>query len=133
MLDAQPAARRLVSEGERARLLLEVTSAIVSHLSLGDLLRAMSACLRQFFNHDFASMVLYDEETGQLRVHAPDGVIASTTNPARPLSHAEAERAHIEEVLRQTKGVVGGKGGAAELLGLPISTLRDRMKKHGLM
>jgi transcriptional regulator with GAF, ATPase, and Fis domain len=53
--------------------------------------------------------------------------------PSRPLSLAEAERAHIEEVLRQTGGVVGGKGGAAEILGLPISTLRGRMKKLGLM
>jgi len=28
--------------------------------------------------------------------------------------------------------VIGGKGGAAEILGLPISTLRNRMKKLGL-
>jgi formate hydrogenlyase transcriptional activator len=49
-----------------------------------------------------------------------------------PVSLADAERAHIEEILRQTRGVIGGKGGAAELLGLPISTLRNRMKKLGL-
>ena len=49
-----------------------------------------------------------------------------------PVSMADAERAHIEEILRQTRGVIGGKGGAAELLGLPISTLRNRMKKLGL-
>jgi formate hydrogenlyase transcriptional activator len=55
------------------------------------------------------------------------------TAPADLLSLADAERAHIEEVLRHTKGVVGGKGGAAEILGLPISTLRGRMKKLGLM
>lgn len=53
------------------------------------------------------------------------------TAPA-PVSLADAERAHIEEILRQTRGVIGGKGGAAELLGLPISTLRNRMKKLGL-
>ncbi|HEV2762257.1 MAG TPA: sigma 54-interacting transcriptional regulator, partial [Pyrinomonadaceae bacterium] len=53
--------------------------------------------------------------------------------PSALLSLADAERAHIEEVLRHTKGVVGGRGGAAEILGLPISTLRDRMKKLGLM
>jgi len=35
-----------------------------------------------------------------------------------------------EEVLRQTRGVIGGKGGAAEILGLPISTLRNRMKNQ---
>ena len=53
--------------------------------------------------------------------------------PAALLSLADAERAHIEEVLRHTKGVVGGRGGAAEILDLPISTLRGRMKKLGLM
>jgi formate hydrogenlyase transcriptional activator len=52
--------------------------------------------------------------------------------PSRPVSLAEIERAHIEETLRQTRGVIGGRGGAAEILGLPISTLRHRMKKLGL-
>ena len=54
-----------------------------------------------------------------------------TAGPAL-VSLEDVERAHIEEILRQTRGVVGGKGGAAELLGLPISTLRHRMKKLGL-
>jgi formate hydrogenlyase transcriptional activator len=49
-----------------------------------------------------------------------------------PVSLEENERRHILEVLERTKGVVGGKGGAAEILGLPISTLRNRMKKLGL-
>jgi len=51
---------------------------------------------------------------------------------SKPASLEDVERAHVEEVLRQTKGVIGGKGGAAEILGLPISTLRNRMKKLGL-
>ena len=58
---------------------------------------------------------------------------AATAASNALLSLADAERAHIEEVLRHTKGVVGGRGGAAEILGLPISTLRGRMKKLGLM
>jgi formate hydrogenlyase transcriptional activator len=53
-------------------------------------------------------------------------------SPAKPTLLEDVERAHIEEVLRQTRGVIGGKGGAAEILGLPISTLRNRMKKLGL-
>jgi formate hydrogenlyase transcriptional activator len=52
--------------------------------------------------------------------------------PAKSSSLEAVERAHIEDVLRQTRGVIGGKGGAAEILGLPISTLRNRMKKLGL-
>jgi transcriptional regulator with GAF, ATPase, and Fis domain len=45
---------------------------------------------------------------------------------------AEAERQHISEVLQMTKGVIAGRGGAAEILGLPASTLRNRMKKLGI-
>ena len=67
-----PAVRRSVGEAERARVLLEVTSAVVSNLSLRDLLLAVSACLKRFFNHDVASIVLHEEEAGRLRVLALD-------------------------------------------------------------
>ena len=60
---------------------------------------------------------------------SPSGPTAVT---AKSSSLEDVERAHIEDVLRQTRGVIGGKGGAAEILGLPISTLRNRMKKLGL-
>jgi formate hydrogenlyase transcriptional activator len=52
--------------------------------------------------------------------------------PTRLVSMEEMERAHIEEVLRHTGGQIGGAGGAAEILGLPVSTLRSRMKKLGI-
>jgi formate hydrogenlyase transcriptional activator len=52
--------------------------------------------------------------------------------PARLVSMEEMERAYIEEVLRHTAGQVGGSGGASEILGLPVSTLRSRMKKLGI-
>lgn len=65
----------LERERDRLRLLLEVSNAVVTNLSLKDLLLAVSACLRRFFNHDFASVVLYDEEQGQLRVHALDAQV----------------------------------------------------------
>ncbi|HEY6902412.1 MAG TPA: sigma-54 dependent transcriptional regulator [Puia sp.] len=44
----------------------------------------------------------------------------------------ENERDHIIEVLRNCKGKVAGKGGAAELLGINISTLNSRIKKLGI-
>jgi formate hydrogenlyase transcriptional activator len=69
--------RRSVGESERAQIMLEVTSAVVSNLSLRDLLLAVSACLKQFFNHDFASIVLYEEGAGLLRIHALDAPTAS--------------------------------------------------------
>jgi formate hydrogenlyase transcriptional activator len=34
--------------------------------------------------------------------------------------------------LQRTQGTIAGKGGAAEILGLPPSTLRDRMKRLGI-
>jgi len=45
---------------------------------------------------------------------------------------AEAEREHISEVVEITNGLIAGKGGAAEVLGVPPSTLRNRMKKLGI-
>jgi DNA-binding NtrC family response regulator len=42
------------------------------------------------------------------------------------------ERAYIADVLRHTHGRIAGPDGAAELLGLPASTLRHRLKKLGL-
>ena len=47
-------------------------------------------------------------------------------------SLAEAERQHIIRALDSVGWMVAGKGGAAELLDLPPSTLRSRMKKLGI-
>ncbi|MGC2432608.1 MAG: sigma 54-interacting transcriptional regulator, partial [Desulfobaccales bacterium] len=44
----------------------------------------------------------------------------------------EMERAHLIKVLSLTKGVVGGKHGAAAILKVPKSTLQYRLRIHGL-
>ena len=44
----------------------------------------------------------------------------------------EMEKRYIQKVLDHTNGIIAGKGGAAELLELPPSTLRSRMKKLGV-
>jgi len=44
----------------------------------------------------------------------------------------ENEKEHILKILKLVKGRIGGKGGAAELLGLPTSTLNSRIKKLGI-
>ncbi len=49
------------------------------------------------------------------------------------LSLEELERHHIRKVLERTGWVIRGKRGAAVLLGLPPSTLYDRMKKLGIV
>jgi formate hydrogenlyase transcriptional activator len=43
-----------------------------------------------------------------------------------------AEREHILRVLRETKGMIGGNGGAAEKLGLKRTTLNSKLKKLGI-
>lgn len=45
------------------------------------------------------------------------------------LTLAQAERQHITQTLKKANGVIAGKQGAAEMLDLPPSTLRSRMKK----
>jgi transcriptional regulator with GAF, ATPase, and Fis domain len=45
---------------------------------------------------------------------------------------AQAERDHILDVLRRVGWVVGGRDGAAALLGLPRTTLMYRMQKLGI-
>ncbi|MGC2693567.1 MAG: hypothetical protein WA228_12825, partial [Desulfobaccales bacterium] len=44
----------------------------------------------------------------------------------------EMERAHLIKVLSLTKGVVGGKHGAAAILKVPKSTLQYRLRIHGI-
>ncbi|MCC6329362.1 MAG: sigma 54-interacting transcriptional regulator [Acidobacteria bacterium] len=72
-----------------------------------------------------------------LTIDLPLGKIAPandnfTAIDGKLVSLKEMERNYVEEVLRQTKGLIAGKGGAAEILGLPASTLRSRMKKLGV-
>lgn len=44
----------------------------------------------------------------------------------------ENEKDHIIEVLKKCNGKISGKGGAAEILGLNVSTLNSRIKKLGI-
>jgi formate hydrogenlyase transcriptional activator len=55
---------------------------------------------------------------------------AAPRGPAQTL--AEMERVYIMETLQKTNWVVGGRAGAAALLGLPRTTLIARMRKLGI-
>lgn len=60
---------------------------------------------------------------------------SSQNNSLRPfqaITLAENERALIQRTLDHTGGRISGPHGAAEILGLPASTLRSRIKKLGL-
>jgi formate hydrogenlyase transcriptional activator len=69
---AQSAQQQLKYERDRLSLVLEINNAVVSHLELRELLKAISACLRRVIPHDFAWFCLYDPSTRQLRSHALD-------------------------------------------------------------
>ncbi len=59
----------------------------------------------------------------------------SGNNDRDPMKNSleNVERTHIAEVLKNVGGRIAGSGGAAEILGMPVSTLRHRMKKLGLL
>lgn len=64
----------------------------------------------------------FEELTGAAESDAPA--------PIRTL--AEAERAHILDVLKRVGGVIGGRDGAAARLGVARTTLLYRMRKLGI-
>lgn len=71
-----------------------------------------------------------------LRLNAPlntSGPASHTLDdpPLRPLSQMEKD--HILMALEKTHWNISGKGGAADILGLNSSTLRGRMRKHGIL
>ena len=79
----QASPQQIVQERDRLRLLLDVNNAVCSTLSLRELLLTVSGWLKQFLTYDLASMVVLDDESGQLKVHAldapaPGGVLAGS-------------------------------------------------------
>ena len=69
-------------------------------------------------------------------LQAPLGDLGHSAKPELKVEMSqtldEAQRDHIRRTLEQTRGVVGGPGGAAERLGLKRTTLYARMQKLGI-
>ena len=49
-----------------------------------------------------------------------------------PVTLAQAESSHILQTLQETKGVIGGRNGAAARLGVPRTTLMYKMQRLGI-
>jgi len=67
----------LLKERDRARVLFEITNALVSKLPMDELFSAISEQLSRVVAHDFAVMVLLDKETGEIHLsglHSPAGI-----------------------------------------------------------
>lgn len=69
---AHQAEQEIRRQLERERLMLEINNAVVSHLSLRDLLKAISLSLRRVIPHDAALLTLHEPGGNQLRLHALD-------------------------------------------------------------
>jgi formate hydrogenlyase transcriptional activator len=69
---ARAAEQEANRQSDRLQLLLRLNNAIASALDLSELFRAVSASLRQVFQHDFAVMGLFDEPKKELRAYAQD-------------------------------------------------------------
>jgi formate hydrogenlyase transcriptional activator len=52
--------------------------------------------------------------------------------PSAPVTLEEAQRSHILQTLEQTGGVIGGRNGAAAMLGLPRTTLMAKIRRLGI-
>lgn len=97
-----------------------------------ELLRAVErACIvardGQFRIDDFALATRHPAASET--VHRERAHVASDS-PLMTLR--ELERQHIASALRHCGGVIEGRRGAAAVLGLPPSTLRFRIRKHGM-
>jgi len=82
--------------------------------------------------HMMERSVLLAETNILTKVYLPEFVAADCSTSADTIDLESVERQHIIEVLRRCNGKISGKGGAAELLGLPSSTLNSKMKKLGI-
>jgi len=69
---AEAAQQSLARERDRLSLVLEINNAVVSHLELPKLLKAISGYLGRVIPHDLAWFCLYDPATHQLQTHALD-------------------------------------------------------------
>jgi two-component system, NtrC family, response regulator HydG len=82
--------------------------------------------------HTLERAVLLAEDNRIRQVFIPRVREMASAAPSRIKTMEENERDHILAALRECNGKVFGKGGAADLLGLPASTLNSRMRKLGI-
>src|SRR5262249_28093218 len=66
---ARRAERELARKLDELNLLLQVTNSVTSQLDLKELFKIISDCVRRFIQCDGSSIMIYDPESGLLRVH----------------------------------------------------------------
>jgi formate hydrogenlyase transcriptional activator len=69
---ARDAERELARSLDHLRLMLKITTAVVSKLDLREILKVISSSVREVMRNDLVGVNLFDEESGQLRPIAAD-------------------------------------------------------------
>jgi DNA-binding NtrC family response regulator len=93
--------------------------------------RSWPGNVRQLRNVLERALLLSDHSTlGPADVTDAGTVALPSAAAGGRITLAEAERRHIEAVLREERGAVAS---AAEVLGLSRSALYERIKKHGIV
>jgi formate hydrogenlyase transcriptional activator len=64
--------RKLAEERDRLRLLLDINNAVVTHLDLRGLCRALAAALRRALRQDYTSLAVYESAGPRWRLYALD-------------------------------------------------------------
>ncbi|WP_343303631.1 sigma-54 dependent transcriptional regulator [Chitinophaga niabensis] len=100
-------------------------------------MRVSDGFMHELMHHNWPGNIRELENTIERAVLlAQEGLIKKTSAlPAQSKTIAsmeEHERNHIIDALRKCNGKIFGKNGAAELLGLKVSTLNSRIKKLGI-
>lgn len=101
-------------------------------------MRISDSFMQELLRHHWPGNIRELENTIERAVLlAQEGLIKQTASlpPVQSKTIAsmeEHERNHIIEALRKCNGKIFGKNGAAELLGLKVSTLNSRIKKLGI-
>ena len=96
----------------------------------------MTACARHSWPGNVRELQNFVERsvilsTGPvLSVPLPE--LTGMANLSAPVTMEDAERSHILQTLQHTKGVIGGRDGAADRLGLARTTLISKMKRLGI-
>jgi len=94
---AEKLQRQLFAERDRLRLLLDVTNAIITHLDLRELFRAIATSLQGVLRQSYTSLVLYDAERQIWLLHAlhfPHGKGHLRQEQEVPFANAPASRVY---------------------------------------
>lgn len=83
--------------------------------------------------HLIERSILFTDGDVLREIQLPGGIGESTSQAESTNGTLDQiERLHIIETLRKCNGKISGYGGAAELLGIPSTTLHSKMKKLGI-